>query len=89
MTLNLATTFKPAFSGTQNIYMYAADTSGSNTRLAAARQLDGRRGHSSGGFSDAEFRIGNRPKLRVRVFRYCRNGKLVMGLGLVQPHVRQ
>ena len=31
LTLNLALTFKPGFSGTQNVYMYAGDVSGSNT----------------------------------------------------------
>ncbi len=31
LTLNLALTFKPGFSGAQNVYMYAGDVSGSNT----------------------------------------------------------
>ena len=31
LTLNLAMTFAPAYAGAKNIYMYAADTSGSNS----------------------------------------------------------
>jgi hypothetical protein len=31
LTLNLPMTFQPAYAGTQNIYMYAGDVSGSNT----------------------------------------------------------
>jgi hypothetical protein len=31
LTLNLAMTFKPAYSGAKNIYMYAGDVSGSNS----------------------------------------------------------
>ncbi len=31
LTLNLAMTFKPAYAGAKNIYLYAADLSGSNS----------------------------------------------------------
>ena len=31
LTLNLAMTFKPAYAGAKNIYMYAADVSGANS----------------------------------------------------------
>ena len=43
LTLNLAMTFKAAYAGAKNIYMYAADVSGSNTGWHATGHLDGAR----------------------------------------------
>ena len=43
LTLNLAMTFKPAFAGAKNIYMYANGEQRREQRLADPRHVDGAR----------------------------------------------
>ena len=89
LTLNLATTFESAFTGVQNVFMYAGDVSGSNTGWVqrGTWTVPGSGPHTGGDFGDAEFGIESQPKFHVPIFRYRRNGQLVMGVGLVQRNL--
>ena len=84
LTLNLAMTFKPAFSGAQERLHVRQRCVGVQQRVAATGHLDGLGRCTGGGFGDAKFRIGSEPNLRAAIFRHGRSVQPAVGMGVVQ-----
>ena len=84
LTLNVTMTFKPAFAGAKNVYLYAVDVSGSNSgwQQLGAWTVAAAAGGPADGFGDAELGIGREPDFRARIFRHCGSGEPHPGVGV-------